>query len=306
MRISKLTLGTAQLGLNYGIANLKGKPDFKTSLEILNYSWNNGINAFDTALAYGNSEEILGTFINSLAKEKLEDIVIISKLPRIEIKNKISFDVLYKYVKEKINQSLSNLNLNSIPIYLLHHAEDIYLKNGLVIECLKQIKEEGLIQKIGISIYNSKEAEASLNFKEIEVIQLPINIFNLKLFKTGILNKLNKRDFTIFARSIFLQGLFFLPPDQLPQDLKIAKKYLHIVHKISKDYQIEIADLAALFIRDIPGISSLVIGAESIDQVKNNVRILKKESISSEIRQIILEKFSNIPEKVVNPYLWNR
>lgn len=306
MRISKLTLGTVQLGLNYGIANIKGKPDFKTSLEILNYSWNNGINAFDTALTYGNSEEIIGVFINSLVKENMENIVIISKLPKIEIKNELSFDILYKYIKEKVNQSLGNLNINSIPIFLLHHAEDIYLKDGLVIECLKQIKEEGLIQKIGISIYDSKEAEASLKFKEIEVIQLPINLFDLKLIKTGLLNKLKKRDFMIFARSIFLQGLFFLSPNHLPKDLKIAEKYLHILHKISKDYQIEIADLAALFVRDIPEISSLVIGAESIDQVKNNIEILKKKALLSEIRRIILEEFSNVPENVTNPFLWNK
>jgi len=50
----------------------------------------------------------------------------------------------------------------------------------------------------------------------------------------------------------------------------------------------------------------LVIGAESIDQVKNNIEILKKKALLSEIRRIILEEFSNVPEKVINPFLWNK
>ena len=303
-KISKITLGTAQLGLKYGVANKIGKPDFNSSINILKHAWSQAINTFDTAPVYGNSEEIIGTFIKSLVKDEIENIVIISKLPKIEIKDKISFDLLYTHIKKQVYQSISNLNLKSIPIYLLHHADDIYLKDGIVIECLKHLKEEGLIKKIGISIYDPEEVEDSLNFKEIEAIQVPINLFDHRFIKTGLLKKLEKRKIIIFARSIYLQGLFFKSLNDLPQNLKIAEKPLKKLNEIVKNFKIDIVELAALFVRDIPEISSMIIGAETIDQVKNNIEILQKIPLKKEIREIILEDFAEIPKKLIDPRLW--
>ena len=131
MKISKITLGTVQLGLNYGIANADGKPDYKTSLDMLNFSWKNGINAFDTAPSYGNSEEIIGTFILTKSETEINNVVLISKLSKIDLNDKISFESLYNHIKQQINQSLINLNIKKIPIYLIHDASDIFLENGV-------------------------------------------------------------------------------------------------------------------------------------------------------------------------------
>ena len=304
MNISKITLGTAQLGLDYGIANITGKPNLKNAMNLLTYAWNNGINSFDTALSYGNSEEIIGSFISSINKKDNEDVIVTSKLPKIEIKDDFSFDILYNYIKNRVLQSISNLKVNKIPIYLLHHPEDIYLKNGIAIECLNQIKDEGLIGMLGISIYDPKEVEFSLNFKEIDIIQVPINLFDHRLIKTGLLKKLNKRNIKIFARSVYLQGLFFKHLKALPQDLKIVEEPLKELHNIIERYQLDIAELAALFVRDIPEVSSLVIGAEKMEQIKKNIEILNKEPLNEEIREVILELFAEMPQKVIDPRLW--
>ena len=55
----KIILGTAQLGLDYGFTNNSGKPKLNKSLEIIKYALDNNINTFDTARAYGDSENIL-------------------------------------------------------------------------------------------------------------------------------------------------------------------------------------------------------------------------------------------------------
>ena len=304
MKISNLTFGTAQLGLDYGIANITGKPDFQLAIKMLNYAWENGINSFDTAPSYGNSEEIIGSFISSKNRKDNEDVVVISKLPRIEMKNEFSFNILYNHIKKRVLQSIRNLKINTIPIYLLHHPEDIYLKNGLAIECLNQIKEEGLIGNLGISLYDPKEVEFSLNFKEIDVIQAPINLFDHRLIKTGLLKKLKKSNIKIFARSVYLQGLFFKHLSDLPQDLKTAEKPLKELHNIIESYQLDINELAVLFVRDIPEVSSIVIGAEKIDQVKKNIEILNKKPLNEDIREEILELFAEMPQKVIDPRLW--
>jgi len=60
--ISKYTLGTVQLGMEYGIANKSGKPDMEKSFGIIQAAVDGGINSIDTALLYGDSEVVLGNF----------------------------------------------------------------------------------------------------------------------------------------------------------------------------------------------------------------------------------------------------
>lgn len=306
MLISKITLGTAQLGFNYGIANVNGKPDFNKSIEILNYSWQNEINTFDTSPLYGNSEKLIGSFISSKSIDNLENLIIISKLPRIQLEDKLTFDNLYMHIKNQIFQSIKNLQIKRIPIYLIHHTPDINIKDGLIIDCLTQIKSDGLIDKFGISAYNPEEVKTSLKFKDINVIQIPINIFDQRLIRNGLLKELKKRGYIIFARSIYLQGLFFISPEKLPKNLKIAKEPLLKLQTIIKEYDIDIDKLSFLFVRDLPEISSLVIGTEKVKQVERNIKILKEQPLLNDIRNRIMEEFSEISERIINPSLWNK
>lgn len=306
MKISKITIGTAQLGMKYGIANINGKPDINSSINILNYAWNNGMNAFDTSPLYGNSEKIIGTFIKSKIPINNKNLVIISKLPKIEINNKITFDTLYNHIKNQVNKSLFDLNLKSIPIYLIHHIDDIFLKDGLIFECLNQLKLEGLIHNFGASIYSPEDVEALLNFKSCNVFQIPINIFDHRLINTGLLQKLQKKKYIILARSVFLQGLFFIPPKRLPNHLEIAKKPLKKLRAIVKEYDVEIDKLAFLFVRDLEQITSQIIGMENMDQLKKNLRLLNEKSLDKTIYNSIFDNFSDLPEKLINPYLWGK
>ncbi|MEE9379267.1 MAG: aldo/keto reductase [Candidatus Lokiarchaeia archaeon] len=306
MNISKITLGTAQLGMNYGIANVSGKPEIEKALKILNYAWENGINSFESSPLYGNSEKIIGLFISELKENLKKDIVIISKLPAVKNNCKLNYKDIYEYIKNKIKISLNNLKLNCIPIYLLHHAPDINIKDGLVIKCLNQIKKEGLINQIGISIYNLKEVEEALKFREIDIIQLPLNIFDHRLIKSGLLKRLNKYGYTILARSIYLQGLFFLSPEKLPDYLKIAKQPLLKLRDLAREYHIDIAKLAFLYVRDLSEITSLVIGAENVNQLANNLKFLDEKALSSELSNILIEEFSDLSDKIINPSLWNK
>ncbi|MFX1554511.1 MAG: aldo/keto reductase [Promethearchaeota archaeon] len=306
MEFSKYTLGTAQLGIDYGIANLNGKPDYNTSIKILEYAWNNGINVFDTAPVYGNCEELIGSFIESRTKNDIKNIVIISKLPQVKVRGNYNFTKVYNFIKKQLSESLKALNINKLPIYLLHNPSDIFLNDGLVIDCLSQIKKEGLIEKIGISCYQPKEVEAALNFKEINAIQVPINIFDHRLLKSGLLKKLKSRDYLIFARSIYLQGLFFINPKSLSKNYHFAKKPLVRLNIIAKEFKIEIDKLALLFVRGIPEISSIIIGAEKLDQLKRNLELFKEDSLPEEIYNRILKEFSSLPEIIINPQLWNK
>ncbi len=308
LTISKMTLGTVQLGLQYGIANKTGKPDIKTTQEILRYAIKNGINAFDTAPVYGDSEKIIGDFFSS--KDSNQDAkppLIVTKIPFPPDEKAWRYDKIYELMKKSIKQSLQNLNLKKIQIALLHNATVAALSknNRVIVECLLKLKDEGFIEKLGATVYSPEEVRECLNIKEFNAIQIPLNLLDSRLLHENLLKKLADQNVMIFARSIFLQGLLFLNPNNLPPNLQIASKYLLTLNKIASEFKIPIAQLALCFVRDLPEITSLVIGLETRDQLERNLNLFSWPPLPKGAKEMLLNAFKDIPEKIINPSKWN-
>lgn len=303
MHISQLTLGTAQLGFNYGVANRNGKPDRRESIKILNIAASHGINCFDTAPSYGDSEEIIGSFIFSCL-DFSEPPIIVTKLTSINLTGNVTFDSIYYLVRDRVIKSIAQLQLEKIPIYLLHRASDIDIYDGFIIESLLRLKNEGLLGLVGVSVYSPEEVEHALESKGLEAIQVPINIFDHRLIRRGLLEQLKEKNFIVFARSVFLQGLFFLDPDKLPPGLEHAREHLRRLRELSYVREISIAKLALTFVRDLPGITSVITGAETPNQVEENIDLMKSPPLPSELREEITSIFSNLPLELINPSLW--
>src|SRR3989338_7667478 len=122
MNISKMVLGTVQLGLDYGINNPRGKPSKNESLAMLARAHEQGIRVFDTAFGYGDAEEIIGEFI--MTKKLGDQARIISKLePNCVPEN--SGDVL-RIVESGLRASLRRLGRECIDGYLLHTSYYIF------------------------------------------------------------------------------------------------------------------------------------------------------------------------------------
>ncbi|QEE16031.2 aldo/keto reductase [Promethearchaeum syntrophicum] len=301
--ISKITLGTVQLGIKYGIANRTGKPTEKDSQKILEFAYDQGINMFDTAPAYGNSEVIIGNFIRNFSSDKSQNTPeIITKLSPFEILG--NEDEIFKKIKNSVIESLNRLHLDKIPYFLLHNAEDIHKLNGKIVEALIRLREEGYLNHIGVSIYNPDEVKLFLEKEELDVIQIPINILDHRLIKTGLLKELHFKNKIIFARSVFLQGLIFMNPKELPDTLKIAAHHLHKLAEIAKRADLSIAQLSFCFVRDMKEISSIIMGVDNLDQLKENLNYLNLPPLGEKVKIEILNAFTEVEEKIVNPSKW--
>jgi aryl-alcohol dehydrogenase-like predicted oxidoreductase len=305
MDISKFTLGTVQLGIPYGIANSQGKPDEKQAIEILEFAYESGINSFDTAPAYGDSEQRIGNFIQKLKDKKKIYPIAITKLSSIDY-DKSEKEGIFRQIRHSVKSSLKNLNISTIPIFLLHKPEDMQKHDGAVVKCLLQLKKEGLIEKIGVSVYTSEEVEQFLQLGLFDAIQIPMNIFDLKLYHSGLLDELKRKNILVFVRSVFLQGLFFLNPKKLPAGLINAKYPLETLNKISEESGLGIAQIAIAFIRDLPGVSSLVLGVEKKTQLEENLELFNTPPLSAEIVNKIKKEFYKISEEITDPRLWNK
>lgn len=302
-RISQLALGTVQLGMNYGIANTTGAPTQEDAFSILDLARKSGINAFDTARAYGRSEKVLGDYF---ALNAPEGDLIISKF-RYDRTTDITLETAWKAVRESVGQSLRELNIPKIPVLLYHTgvtepAEEVL---QLVPPLIARLQEEGMISYGGISLNYSAEAGTLAQHDAFEAIQIPLNILDQKVIHDGTLESLHRAGKTIFVRSVFLQGLFFQDPHKLTGVLEAAAPYLAKLHALAHDYRLTIAELAFAFIRDLPEADSLVVGAENASQVQSNLALLNSPELPESLRAELKMLTADVPKQVITPGMWN-
>jgi aryl-alcohol dehydrogenase-like predicted oxidoreductase len=304
MNISKLTLGTVQLGMEYGIANKKGKPSQEESFNILQAATEGGVNSFDTSLLYGDSEVVLGNYFSS-SKYSIRNLVLTTKFKIRHDKN-LTRDDIERQMYEFVEQSMRRLKIEKIPVYMLHNPDDMVIYGDIVPKTLKRLKNEGLIGIAAVSVYTSEEAYEMMQNEVYEAIQIPMNIFDNRLIKSGAISKLHENNKIIFVRSIFLQGLFFMNPESLTGNLVDAKDLLLNLDRLASKEGMSIQQLALSYIRDMEGVTSLVIGAETPEQVEENIKLMEGPSISEKTKYEISMLFDNIPTHILNPGLWRR
>lgn len=298
-KVSNMSLGTVQLGMNYGIANHSGKPDQQKSYSMLNEALRNGITSLDTARGYGDSEQVLGGFFKQGGYK--------GEMPFITTKFFTTAPagspdgVVEKEIFESVETSLANLGLNKVNCILMHRPEDMTKHGNIVPKTLERLIERGYTDVVGTSIYQPEEVETMLQNDLYGAIQIPMSLFDQKLLHGGYLKRLKEKNVGVFVRSVFLQGLFFLDPDQIEsQNLKIhAAPHLTTLGKLAYKADMSIAQFAISFVRDMPGVTSLVLGADTPEQVKENIALIDGPSIGDELRNEAYDAFSDVNLKAI-------
>jgi aryl-alcohol dehydrogenase-like predicted oxidoreductase len=288
---SKLILGTVQFGLNYGINNTIGKMSEDKVFELLENAYDLGIKTLDTAEAYGNAHSVISNF----HKQSKKRFNIISKY------SSSNFDYPIDLV-ERIQAHCSNFNVNYLEGYMFHSYNDFKMNINNDPNVLDNIKNSGLVKKIGVSVYSNDEIESLLNFKNINLIQLPFNLFDNEYQRKEILEKAKKRNIEIHTRSVFLQGLFFKNINTLNTILLPLKNDLIELGLILKNYNIDMNSLALNYAINKPYIDKVLIGVDSLEQLKNNIKATESICDKSIYRKIDCINVENT--KLLNPSNW--
>jgi len=190
----KLALGTVQFGLPYGISNQGGKVIREDVKHIIALSRASGIDTLDTAIAYGDSEACLGAV-------GIQGFNIITKLPTIP---EDVADVGY-WVRDQVQASLHRLGVQTAYGLLMHQPQQLLGHKGkVVVQALERLKAEGVIQKIGVSIYSPTELNPVFEACQIDLVQAPFNLRDQRLNTTGWLQKIYDAGVEVHTRSTFL------------------------------------------------------------------------------------------------------
>jgi aryl-alcohol dehydrogenase-like predicted oxidoreductase len=294
---SRLVLGTAQMGMPYGIANRIGQPDMVAAREIVRTAWYNGICEFDTAQAYGKSEQILGQIIEDLG---ITDQAKITTKPHPDL-NHLDQGAMI----QAIEQSLDRLHVNKLHCIMLHREEMLDLWQEGLCEILQSIVRSGMADHIGVSVYSPHRALQAIGTDGVQIVQLPANILDRRFEKAGVFKSAEEQDKEIYIRSVFLQGLLLMDPEELPPNMIAAKPILDEIRAMSFKKNANIRNIALGYIKTTKPKAKLIIGAEQASQLKEVISDADMELPLGALQEI-LNKFDDVDEKIINPTLWQR
>ena len=200
----KLALGTVQFGLNYGVANTSGQVSSEVAGAILQHSQQAGIDTLDTAIAYGESESVLG-------KIGVQPWKVVTKLPAVP---DVCTDVT-QWVQAQVQGSLGRIGIDSLHGLLLHRPGQLLEDIGAeLFAALQSLKADGLVAKVGISVYGPAELDALSGRYTFDLVQAPLNILDRSLVDSGWAQRLKKDGVEVHTRSAFLQGLLLMPKEK--------------------------------------------------------------------------------------------
>ena len=287
---SKLILGTVQFGLKYGINNTIGKPTNDEVLSLLKVAYNSGIRVLDTAEAYGNAHQLIGNYHKKQDNFKFE---IITKFPH---------HIKHNLIKSKVIEYLDIMYVKTLDA-IMFHSFDSFKSNYNALKTLNELKSDGLINNIGVSVYTNTQLESLLNEDLITVVQLPFNLLDNFSIRGDLINKLKEKGKIIHTRSAFLQGLFFKKITDNLSIVQALKPHLKTLNKIVKKQGCSMEELALSYCIKQNNIDNIIIGVDSISQLNANIK-----AAAHEVNEEALKCIDNICVKnldLLNPSLWN-
>lgn len=292
---NRLVLGTAQLGMPYGIANATGQPDFRTAQEIVKTAWENGICEFDTAQRYGKSEEVLGRSLSKL--EITQDALVLSKFdPGLDHLNREELSIA-------LDESLARLHISRLAGIMLHREEHLDLWEKGLGEILISFVKDGRADRIGISVYSPQKALQALRTNGVDVVQFPTNLLDRKFVDAGIFDLAERMGKQLYIRSIFLQGLLLIEPQGLSTRMQFAQPVLEKLVSLAKEFGMTRQELALAYVKKQFPKAKIIFGAELVDQIEHNVDCWNS-NVSQTFVKRLHQDFRRVDEKILNPVLW--
>lgn len=290
LKFNKLALGTVQFGLPYGVANQQGQVTGTEVNSILDLASANGINTLDTAIAYGESEKVLG-------KMPLNDFEIITKLPSVPDDCRDVFG----WVEQELEASFLRLNVSSVNGLLLHRPEQLTGEIGKQLyHALQQKKQEGIVKRIGISIYSPDELNDLADKFHFDLIQAPLNSIDRRLQESGWLKKLSLSGTQIHVRSVFMQGLLLMSSAARPEKFNRWSSLWAAWDEWLKTTGLTPLQACLRYALAIPEIEKVVVGIDSAKQLNEILQASQGDC------PLVPADLASSDIKLLNPSFWSQ
>lgn len=284
----RIALGTAQFGSSYGISNQGSQVSLDAAKIILDRSWDSGIDTIDTAIAYGNSEKLLG----EIGVHKWQ---IISKLPAIPP----ACSDVSGWVRSEIFASLERLKTDRLHGLLLHDSQELLCPHGhALFRVLSDLKDSGVLGKLGVSIYDPAELDSLWTHFQFDLIQAPANIIDRRLFHSGWVSRLQECGTEVHIRSIFLQGLLLMGIEERPIIFGRWQRIWDQWHGWLEKTKLNPLKACLGYALALEHVGKVVVGVQSLSELEEII-----DSVHQPIVNPPIDLFCDDPD-LVNPFRW--
>jgi spore coat polysaccharide biosynthesis protein SpsF len=302
---SVLTLGTAQLGMPYGIANTFGRPDDAEAASLLELAVDAGITSIDTARAYGDAEERIGRLLPAGHRNRLE---IVTKLDVLaHLSDKDGRQSVRSAVEASVLRSARALRTGRIDVVLLHRWQHRHAWNAAAWGALLDLRREGVIGRLGASVANPTEAIEALGDADVTHLQCPVNLLDARWRTSAFAAAVSARqDVVVHGRSVLLQGLLTMPaPDWIDVPGVDPTRLCRILDDlVARLGRADRTDLCIAYVRSLPWVTSVVLGMDSSEQLLRNLAAVQRRPLSFDERAHVDSAIPDLPESLLNPALW--
>lgn len=287
----KIALGSAQFGLSYGVANIAGKVGFTEALKIRDVALANNVDTVDTAVAYGNSEDALGSI-------GVDNFKVVTKLPAIPE----NISDIHGWVHAQIKASLKRLKKESLYGLLMHDPRSLSGNHAHeIVEALETLKASGIVSKIGVSVYNPADLEGISRIMSLDLVQAPLNVVDRRLITSGWLKRLANRGVEVHTRSSFLQGLLLLPRVKIPKKFEIWSALWNFWHYELIKRDLNPVEACLRYVMSVSQVDRVIVGVETASQLGEIITAVNRTNISTDWSPMACDD-----ENLINPSNWYR
>ena len=247
--VSKLGLGAAQFGLDGGGAPTRGRAPETEVRDMLGLAAKAGVGLLDASAASAHGEDVIGGVMPRPAP-----FGVMVKAPR--------GDRGPVFIEAEIRSSLVRLGVQRAHAIVVQSAGDLFSAWGpLMWEQLKALRDDGLFARVGISAYASDDPLGLARRFKPDLIQVPVSLLDQRLLIDGSLTSVREMGVEVHLRSIFLNGLLFLPPDRVPSQIQGAAARLSRARRLIAEGRSDPLQAALGFALSRPEANAVIIGA---------------------------------------------
>jgi aryl-alcohol dehydrogenase-like predicted oxidoreductase len=311
-RVSRLVMGTAQLGASYGIANTT-RLDPAEKQALLRLAVALGVRTFDTARAYGTSEEVLGTFLRECDVEREGDgFTIVTKLdPLAQLAADAAPTDAVEAARLSVGDSRRALGLEHLPTVLLHRAAHIRSHDGAIWDALRQLKADGVIGKLGVSVQSPAELAEAIAEPAVEQVQIPFNLLDWRwnALLDDLAEERRRRKLTVHVRSIYLQGLLVTdePRNWARAHVDDAREIRGWLEGTATALgRNGVGDLCLAFVAAQDWVDGIVVGIDNEAQLVENVAMITRPPLDRGAVAGIVSGRPRLEAATLDPARWRR
>ena len=246
--LAKLGLGSAQFQTGEG-GHLRGRSPEGEVREMLGAAARSGLGYLDAGSASPLVEQMLGAQTPRPSPMKL-------------LVKSVRGDRGPDVVEDEARASLARLGVTHAQAIIVQSASDLFAPAGEALwERLQRLRDGGLFNQVGVSAYASDDPVGLARRFRPDLMQAPASLLDQRLLLDGSLMAVREMGVEVHLRSIFLNGLLFLPPDRVPAQLKGEAGRLSRARRMIAEGRSDPLQAALGFALSRPEADAVIVGA---------------------------------------------